>query len=163
MDIDHFWKLIEQTRGTGGCEEHAENLSEVLGRMPPQEIVDFDKLFHARLDEAYRWDLWAVAYIVMGGCSDDSFEYFRCWLIGQGRAYFEAALRDPERAADNLAPGDDAEGEDLLYAAASAYESRTGDADMPHARTKRSAEPAGQAWDEDEVDQLYPALARKFS
>ncbi len=40
--------------------------------------------------------------VVNGGCSDDGFEYFRGWLIGQGGAYFEAALKDPERAADNV-------------------------------------------------------------
>ncbi|MDB5805516.1 MAG: hypothetical protein JWN73_2838 [Betaproteobacteria bacterium] len=103
-----------------------------------------------------------MAYLVNSGCSDDGFEYFRCWLIGQGGAYFEAALKDPERAADNAQPGEDAEGEDLLYAAASAYESRTGDANMPRGRASPLAEPAGVAWDEDQVGELYPNLAKKF-
>lgn len=161
MDLGEFWKLIGKSRADE-CEEHAENLSELLIKKSAQEIIDFDRHFHARLNEAYRWDLWAVAYIVNGGCSDDGFEYFRCWLIGQGRAYFEAALQDPERAADNLEAGDEAECEDLLYAAASAYESKTGDAEMAYARDKGPAEPVGEAWAEDEVEELYPALAKKF-
>jgi hypothetical protein len=162
MDLAEFWTLIGKSRAAD-CEEHAENLSELLGRKPAQEIIDFDRLFRERLDEAYRWDLWAVAYIVNGGCSDDGFEYFRSWLIGQGRAYFEAALREPERAADNARPGAEAECEDLLYAAAGAYESKTGDSDMPRARAKAPAGPAGEPWDEDGVEELYPALAKKFA
>lgn len=32
----------------------------------------------------YRRDLWAAAYIIGGGCSDDSFIDFRAGLIAQG-------------------------------------------------------------------------------
>ena len=37
------------------------------------------------MDDSYRWDLWGAAYLANGGCSDDGFDYFRGWLIGQGR------------------------------------------------------------------------------
>jgi hypothetical protein len=37
-----------------------------------------------------------VAYQLNGGCSDDCFVYFRCWLLAQGRASWEAALGDPD-------------------------------------------------------------------
>jgi hypothetical protein len=30
-------------------------------------------------------DQWGAAYLANGGCSDDGFDYFRGWLIGQGR------------------------------------------------------------------------------
>ena len=133
-----------------------------LGRLKPAEIIEFDKHFTKCLDDSYRWDLWAVAYIIHGGCSDDSFDYFRCWLIGQGRAYYEAAMETPEKAADNAQPGEPAQCEDLLYAAASAYEAATGHDEMPHRRRERPAEPAGKQWEQDQVGQLYPELAKKF-
>jgi hypothetical protein len=47
--------------------------------------VSFERHFTQRLADAYRWDLWGLAYQLNGGCSDDGFVYFRCWLLGQGR------------------------------------------------------------------------------
>jgi hypothetical protein len=125
-------------------------------------VIAFDRLFRERLAEAYRWDLWGVATIVNGGCSDDGFEYFRCWLIGQGRAYFEAALANPEDAADAVMPGEEAACEDLLYAAGSAYEGLTGDDAMPHEKMPARREPGGEKWEEDELETLFPQLVKKF-
>ena len=163
MDITRFWELIEKSRkGAEECEEHAEALTSLLSKLKLTQIVEFQKHFTRCLDDAYRWDLWAVAYIIHGGCSDDSFEYFRCWLIGQGRKYYEAALASPEKAADNVEPGDYAECEDLLYAAASAYETVSGHDEMASPTGDRPSEPAGEKWDEDDVGKLYPKLAKKF-
>ncbi|MFE5591185.1 DUF4240 domain-containing protein [Streptomyces sp. NPDC056549] len=33
-----------------------------------------------------------AAYMVNGGCCDDGFDYFRGWLIAQGRNVFERAV-----------------------------------------------------------------------
>jgi hypothetical protein len=163
MDIGQFWDFIEKSRKESQeCEEQAEALIASLSKLKKAEIVAFKNHFNKCLDDAYRWDLWAVAYIIHGGCSDDSFEYFRCWLIGQGRQYFEAALASPEKAADNAEPGEEAECEDLLYAAVSAYESVAGHDEMPSDPRKRPSKPAGEQWDEDDVGKLYPKLAKKF-
>ncbi len=42
----------------------------------------------------------AVTTIMMNGCSDDSFDYFRGWLIAQGKDVYHAALRDPDSLVD---------------------------------------------------------------
>ncbi len=47
-----------------------------------------------------------MAYQLNGGCSDDCFVYFRfvyfrCWLLAQGRATWEAALCDPDSVVDH--------------------------------------------------------------
>jgi len=47
---------------------------------------------------AYKQKLWAAA--MMNGCSDDSFDYFRGWLIAQGKDMYFAAPRDPDSLAD---------------------------------------------------------------
>ncbi|WP_342210876.1 LysR family transcriptional regulator [Streptomyces sp. DH-12] len=44
--------------------------------------------------------LWAAAYVINGGCSDDGFDYFRGWLIAQGREVFERAVARPGALAD---------------------------------------------------------------
>jgi hypothetical protein len=162
MDAESFWDLIKKSRsGAEDCEEQAESLTALLTELEPQEIIDFDRHLRQRRAEAYRWDMWAVAYIINGGCSDDGFEYFRGWLIAQGKEYFEATLNDPEHAADRISPGDEAECESILYVASEAYAKRTGEV-MPAQEFVTPTAPTGQEWGEDEVERLYPKLAKKF-
>jgi hypothetical protein len=130
--------------------------------LEPQEIIDFDRYMQQQLARAYRWDLWAVAYIVRSGCSDDSFEYFRGWLIAQGKDYFEAAMDNAENAAEKIQVGGEVECESILYAAFKAYERRTGKS-LPASDVITPKDPIGQEWEEDNVELLYPKLARKFS
>jgi hypothetical protein len=161
MNTDQFWNLIENARNGGSdCTGIAECLKVSLEALPADQILGFQEQLSQRLDESYRWDLWAVAYIVNGGCSDDGFHYFCGWLISQGRQYFEAALRDPSRAAD-CAESDDCECEDILYVAAATYEAKTGHG-LP-ASPFQPKEPAGVPWEEDALEELYPDLWKRFT
>jgi hypothetical protein len=83
VDIERFWEVIE-TAGGASCEDRAAAVTANLVRLGRDETADFVRLFDDTLDELYTWDVWAVAYIVQGGCSDDGFEYFRGWVISQG-------------------------------------------------------------------------------
>jgi Protein of unknown function (DUF4240) len=163
MNIEEFWRLIENSkRGVDDCDEQSQKLSELLAELEPQEIAGFDAIMRQQLIEAYRWDLWAAAYIINGGCSDDGFEYFRGWLIAQGQDYFEAALKNPEDAAAGVSEGGDVECESILYVANQAYEEKTG-SKMQLTNIRYPSEPKGQSWDEDKVEELYPKLAQRFA
>ncbi len=168
MDADaRFWSLIASTTPTDGAatEAHAEALAAALERLEDEEIVAFDRFVRVQLNRAYRWDLWAVAYVAMGGCSDDGFEYFRLWVLAQGKDYFERALQDPQRAADRLDPNDDesGDGEGLLYAAQEAYEAKNDGKALPmDDAVAHKDEPDGKPWDADRVDELFPELAKRF-
>jgi len=163
MTHDQFWSLIEQSR-TASSERESQDqiLTALLAKLPLEDIVSFDDIFRELVHQAYRWDFWAVAYIVNGGCSDDGFEYFRRWLIGQGRAYYEQALKTPERAADNANPGDTGY-EELGWAASDAYEQVAG-IKMPVVFGSHTApaEPAGEPWEEEDLAALYPDLYARF-
>src|SRR5947207_6722501 len=90
MDREQFWTLLEETRPLdNNPEAHSDALIRELAKRPPEEIMDFERVFTALIGEAYRRDLWSVAYRINGGCSDDGFDYFREWLIGKGREVFE--------------------------------------------------------------------------
>ena len=165
MTHDQFWSLIEQSRAASTeCESQVEALTAILAKLPVDDIVAFDGIFRELVHQAYRWDLWAVAYIIGGGCGDDGFEYFRCWLIGQGRSYYEQALKSPEHAADNANPGDIAECEELAYASNYAYEQVT-ETEMPvvFGSHPAPAKPAGVPWEEEDLEVLYPDLYARFS
>jgi hypothetical protein len=165
MTQDQFWNLIEQSRvASTECEAQTEALTAILAKLPVDDIVAFDHTFREHVHRAYRWDLWAVAYIINGGCGDDGFDYFRCWLIGQGQSYYEEALKSPERAANNAVPGDITECEELAYASNYAYEKVTG-AEMPviFGSHPAPAAPAGEPWEEEDLETLYPELYARFA
>ncbi len=146
MDETEFWELIDATReaAEGDPEEQADLLVERLLQLDPDMVLDFARHFEARYNRAFTWDLWGAAWVLLGGASDDAFDYFRCWLIGQGREVYEGAVHDPDALAELLEEFDeelDGDGEDLGYAADEAYEQLTGTV----ARTWASPPPRGTA------------------
>ena len=162
-----WWDLIERAgEAVESPDEQCEALLELLQEeLDPDEILLFDKFVHERLRDAYRWDLWEVAYIMNGGCSDDGFDYFCGWLVGKGREHYEAALAKPEDAAKGVDPKDEPfENEMMWYVAANAWQAKTekehGDYEKVAHDVTRSLE--GDAFDEDAVDEKYPELAKKF-
>src|SRR5215203_4472870 len=98
MDHLQFWRLIEAARAESGgdCRRQVILLTEILTELPEQDIVRFEQILGEHMAFSHNWDLWAAAFIINGGCSDDCFDYFRGWLIGQGAAVFYSAFRDPE-------------------------------------------------------------------
>ncbi|UNO44229.1 DUF4240 domain-containing protein [Streptomyces sp. MST-110588] len=170
MDETEFWELIDGSRETaeGDPEEQAEVLVERLLARDPDSVVDFARHFESRYNRAYHWDLWAAAGILLGGASDDAFDYFRCWLIGQGREVFEGALHDPDDLAELLEDFDeevDGDAEELGYAADEAYEQLTG-SEMPDlGLPPQPREPLGTYIDFDDDGALaerFPRLWDRF-
>jgi len=167
LNLDQFWKLIDAARkaARGDQDELVENLRTRLARLSAAKIASFHGRMQVLLASAYRWDLWAAAFIMNGGCSDDGFAYFRAWLVAQGRETFEKALENPESlAAAKLVFADagEYELESLLYAASEAYEEKTGDA-LPQPTDSAPPEPAGVQWTEDDLPSRYPVLWEKFA
>lgn len=59
------------------------------------------------LKELYQSKLWAVAYVINRGCSDDCFDYFPGWLIFRGKETCLNALQDPNSMVDLDMPYED--------------------------------------------------------
>lgn len=166
MTIERFWEIIEQAgQDIEEPDEQANNVTKILVTLEPEEIISFDRHFDSLHSAAYRWDVWAVAYIVNGGCSDDGFVYFRCWLIAQGKDFYEAVLRDPVKVAERVEDDEDVELEMLLYSASDAYKEKTGQ-EIPQQMSSpgvvSSGEPQGEPWAEDDLERLYPDLCARF-
>lgn len=168
MDKAQFWRLIEDAKreGDGDCEEQVDCLGQSLAHLTPEELISFDWILDVLRDAAYRWDLWAAGQLINGLCSDDGFEYFRCWLIARGQTVYENALKDPDSLADIVDPDfDDAECEALLYVAMRVYEEKTGQ-EMPQTVPAGSSPleegadsgPMGEMVDDDNVERILPRL-----
>jgi hypothetical protein len=136
MDTDEFWNIVETARSntTEDLPFH-EALVDLLARRSPQEILRYEERFDALSGAIYRWDVWAAAYLIRGGCSDDSFMDFRAGLIAQGREWYERAAAAPDSLADHPEVIRAAAGvddyvlfyEDANYCASDAYERITGE------------------------------------
>ncbi len=172
MDAAHFWRLIEEAKpkSDGDCEEQcyeqAERLKKSLLLLTAEDVAAFDRIFDQYRKAAYRWDLWGAAVLINGGASDDGFEYFRWWLIGQGREMFEAAVAEPDNLADLITDdifwGDgQRECEAIAYVAAEVYEKKTG-RELPYEEYKpEPSDPVGVKWKDEDLDGLYPKITAR--
>ena len=101
MDTDGFWQLVVSARGhvpdPADDGAIAARSTALLAGLPRQEIVDAQSVLSALMADSYRSSLWAAAYVINGGCSDVGFDYFRGWLMLQGRETFGQAVADPTR------------------------------------------------------------------
>ncbi|MGW0749911.1 DUF4240 domain-containing protein [Streptomyces sp. NPDC002587] len=173
MDKQTFWKLIDTARAEAADDQVAEHTAGLLARMPEAEIAAAQQVLWDLLAESYRSPLWAAAYVINGGCSDDGFDYFRGWLLTQGEAAFEAALADPDflaarpqvRAA--AAEGLELWDEEALSIAWTAYEAATGH-ELPSDSFTISYPPLDPSWDfdfgdDDEITARLPRLSALFA
>jgi len=170
MDETEFWEIVDSTReaADGDPEEHADLLVERLaGVDDPEAVLDFARHFETRFNRAFHWDLWGAADIMLGGADEESFDYFRCWLIGQGRHVFEGALHSPDDLAalvTEFDPETDGDAEDLGYAADEAYEQLTG-VRLPDLALPPQDAPEGEPLDFDDeraMSDRFPRLWARF-
>jgi hypothetical protein len=168
-DDERWWRLVDRARQEAGTAEpkaRAALLVEWLSGLEVGEIVAFDRFFLERVNAAYRTDLWEIAYIMRGGCSDDGFDYFLGWLISEGKQRYLAALADPRAAAEGIDPDDGLfECEEMWGAASRAFAAKTGESQETYYDQHAPSVPRsdiGEPFDEDTVEERYPEVAARF-
>jgi hypothetical protein len=150
MNKTEYWNLIDKSKSYE--DEQVEWLTAELSKRSINEIVDFEFIFQSYMNESYQSHLWGAAYLIMGGCSDDSFDYFRGWLISQGQEVYEKTLKDPEYLAkyisdENLGDEGVPEYEEFLNVGFDAY------------ALKKGRDP--EEWDEKLYDEMLDLLSHK--
>ncbi|MEV6251267.1 DUF4240 domain-containing protein [Streptomyces sp. NPDC051742] len=176
MNKQQFWQLLEaahnQASDPNDGEAVAREAASLLASRPVEEILAAEQVLWDLMVDSYTNPLWAAAYIANGGCSDDGFDYFRGWLIAQGREVFEHVVADPDALAElpivqaSAADGVDLEGEDMLGIAWNAHISATGDQLPASPPTIRYRE-LDPTWnfdfdDHDEMTRRLPRLAALY-
>ena len=168
MPADKFWEIIAQTvRFKDNAGKQADALERLLGALSDEEIAGFDAQFTLQKRRAFRWDLWGADYVIHGGASDDAFDYFRCWLIAQGKEVFEKVLADPDSLGDLVASGrtEPLENEAFGHVAAQLWKHQTGYkfGRMPSDQSSEDA-PDGEPFEEDDdaLAKRYPRLWARF-
>ena len=163
MTLDQFWTIVEEVhRDSGGdMDTKCELLGKRLHKLSQEEVQSFYQHFTDLNYRAYNWPLWAAAYIIGGGCSDDAFSDFRSTLISMGRDIFERALADPQSLADINYDAGQAHYEGYQYVTPKVYKEMSGHDWIPGSR-EHPSEPSGEYWEESNIGTLYPKLAKVY-
>ena len=163
MDESKFWGIVQRAHDESGgdMDEKCEAVKTSIASLSKEDAIVFSHLFDEMMDKAYSWPLWAAAYIINGGCSDDSFSDFCASLISRGRQSFESAIANPESLVDEESDEDTLFYEGYQYAVNDGVEASAGfvpDRNKPHAEN-----PSGKEWEEDKVYEQFPKLSAKFA
>ena len=175
VDANKFWGIIATARvPSAPGKPFDQALTDHLATFNEQDILQY----HARFDQLhaalYRWDVWAAAYLIGGGCSDDAFIDFRTGIIAQGRDWYEKVTASPDNLADHPASAANPSGMSILfdemanYAAPRAFKRVTRDrhsfndawARYQDSPERSSQEPAGESFDFDDPQQMRRRLPR---
>lgn len=179
METAEFWTTIEAARSAATADKSfAEALTDELATRTKEDILRYQERFDEVSGAVYRWDVWAAAYLIGGGCSDDGFMDFRAGLIAQGRDWYEKAAAVPDRLAEHpaviAAAGahhDEALfDEETNYAAARAFGRVTGDEEdfyeawteyeASSDRLARGSGDMGEDFDFDDAAEMHSRLPR---
>ena len=123
-----YWAIIDSSlHETTNQEDQELYLVSAIEKLTPQEMIGFRLRTDKLLFDSYNPELWCAAYIVSGGCSDGGFEYFRCWLISQGKEVFYHVKLNPDTLIDEVIEGKESyEFEGFWYVAMNAFKNKTG-------------------------------------
>lgn len=184
MDEHAFWQIVQHVHDAshGSMPRKCELLTARIAQLSREEAVEFRDIFDAMMRRAYHWPLWAAAYLIHGGCGDDTFSDFRSALISRGRPAFETALSDPDSLADE--PIDEGAWffEGYQYAVTAGLRAHFPTAPgrrgwlgrllgglrrrhdpLPPLTVPALTEPTGERWSEtDPLTERLPKLAKKF-
>lgn len=181
MSEKQFWEIIAESRrrvdrtkcrddinfGDDFQDEQIKQLTEILTKLPPEQIVEYELRRFELGKQLYRWDIWNAVYWIHGGCGDDSFSDFRACLISLGKQRYGQVVENP----DCLAEIEDERdvpfmlSEGFQYVGPSVYEETTGhEMDTP-SFPDWPREPVGERFDENDreaVKRKYPRIYAKY-
>lgn len=102
MNKSEFWTLVDQAREASGTRESPTTaLIQKLASLSAEQILAFAYELEQETGSLYRWDVWAAAYLIGGGCSDDSFSDFRAGVVSLGRNWCERVRNNPDALAEH--------------------------------------------------------------
>jgi len=100
MNKRQFWELIDNARqSTGDWKSMFEPLMDRLSELDKPDIIKWGHIFDQYFVIADKKTLWAAIHIMHNGCSDDGYDYYRAWLIAQGKDVYYKALSNPDSLA----------------------------------------------------------------
>ncbi|TNE59826.1 MAG: DUF4240 domain-containing protein [Sphingomonadales bacterium] len=162
IDEVGFWGLLaEWSREHTSHEDAPIALITTLECLSAKALGQVNSIYAKTMRKLYHWNAWALAYVHLGGCSDDSFVEFRDALIAAGdRALVGLAIADPAKAGARLREMEFTPQFFLGPAIEAAMLARTGH--LPKQVSTDLAQPKGRAWQEETISEAYPELTALY-
>ncbi len=128
LDEDLYWQIVAKSLQNSHDEDSQEAfLIKEIEKLSPKEIIGFRLRTDKLLYDTYNSEMWCAGYIMNGGCSDDSFEYFRCWVISRGKEIYYNAKAKPDSLINAVQTDVEFyDFESFWYVALQAFENKTG-------------------------------------
>lgn len=124
MNADLYWKIIDKARAEAGRNDQEAMLKCTearLAELPASEIAQWFNIHQLYLKLADRRDLDRAASNCGLYLSDDSFLYFRAWLLSLGKEAFYSVLNNPETLGEYIHCSEEARFESFVYVGPGAY------------------------------------------
>jgi hypothetical protein len=153
MNEDRFWELLAASKGSES------RLKALLTKESTKNIVTFTHTFDQKHCSLNRWDVWGAGYVIAGGMGDDSFHYFKSWILGKGKECYDTAMTNPDSLAKFVEDPDECDNELLEYVMVELLEQR-GIEDLRSGNTDNA--PAGTQWEEGDLEKLFPQLWKQY-
>ena len=97
LDEENYWAIVEKSiKETTDQEDQEIFLVAEIEKLSPKEMLGFRLRTDKLLFDSYTSNLWCANYIISNGAADDSFDYFRCWLISRGKDAYYKAKENPD-------------------------------------------------------------------
>jgi Protein of unknown function (DUF4240) len=181
MDTVFFWKIMDYAfdKAKFDNELKEKTILDQLTKLTTEQIQEFEIIFQQMNLKSNTWNNMAAHTIIEDGSSDDTFFYFRCWLISLGKYHFEETLKNPDHLADIDIPINKKYGygevifEELIPISDQAYYivSRKTKEDETFPRTNAQkkglffdsgGETKGVEWTDKDLPKIAPKLFKKF-
>jgi len=155
-----FWEIIANSN-------QGETLADELRQLTKDELFGYVYWWDYFHRESYNQALWAVAYTVMGGCSNDGFDYFRYWLVSLGENTYISALANADSLCDAFDDCDYPENEGIAYIPMDVYEEKFNNDYYAEEATydfgSRERPPLNFEWKEDDEDSIKKIIPNTFA
>jgi hypothetical protein len=127
-----FWKIIESAKPKDEEVYDADYMKDALMSLPREEVESFFFIYQSYLSKLHVNNVYALGCVLSeDDLTDDGFDYFKCWLILQGKKAVTLAIDKPDNLSKHLHLVSDLyehglECEDFCYFIEDVYEERFG-------------------------------------
>lgn len=159
MTEDVFWETVERF--------HTDPFGS-LSHFNRFDLVELCRVFQQMMRASYKLELLHAAFVIESYVSDDTFDDFRSWLIGRGRAKFKDALANVDSIANWLSPDEILAGIEeftFINEAEKAYSALGGlDDEFYRSIGARKDSRIEISWPESKIEfeEMYPRLVGAF-
>lgn len=128
LDEDLYWEIIDKSlKNTSNQNEQEKYLTAELNKLTLKQIIGFNLRTEELHSDTYTSEMWCSAYVLRRGCGDDSFDYFRYWLISRGKNAYYKTKNNPDDLIEFVIEGEeDYDFESFSLIPLTVFEEKTG-------------------------------------